>query len=278
LRTITLRDPDFLFVALPDFDRTAHLFGPDSNQARRAALEADRQIGRLVAFVKRRGAWAHTVLILTADHGFQSIEPRRDVRNFYPLVFFGRELSRAGLLDLIPVSAGGMEFVSLAGAAPRTLDGSSAERLRDAQTLALAQPEIEDACYRLPNPADGGAAFTCDVRHPTWRLDHPHTGELVLTTRPHYTFADPFGTRALGLAGDHGGPGQSSIPIIVTGGDPRIRAQIVEPGGAIQSAENPDVGATAAWLLGVRAPRTITGRAVAETLRGRVLSEAFRRD
>jgi hypothetical protein len=203
------------------------------------------------------------------------VRPLPAFGNAYPLVSFGRELRRAGLADLVPVSEGGMEFIGLAGAAPKKLDLEQAERLRRARALALEQPEIEEACYRLPNPADGGEAFTCAVRHPTWRLDHPRAGELVLTTRPHYTFADPFAPRFVGLAGDHGGPGQSTIAIIVAGGDPRVRKQIVDTDGSAPQAENPDLGATAAWLLGVRMPRYVRGGVVAPALRGRVLREAF---
>src|SRR5262249_42365515 len=45
LRVLTEHEPDLLFVGLPDVDRTAHVFGPASNEARRAVLEADRQLG-----------------------------------------------------------------------------------------------------------------------------------------------------------------------------------------------------------------------------------------
>jgi hypothetical protein len=41
-------------------------------------------------------------------------------------------------------------------------------------------------------------------------------------------------------------------------------------------AENPDIGITAAWLLGVRKPRMSSGKVVPEHLAGRVLREAFR--
>jgi phosphonoacetate hydrolase len=50
LRTIAMHDPDLMFAALGDVDRTAHSFGPDSNEARKAVLEADRQIRRLVSW------------------------------------------------------------------------------------------------------------------------------------------------------------------------------------------------------------------------------------
>jgi len=272
LRVVTERDPDLLFVALPDVDRTAHVFGPASNQARRAVLEADRQLGRLVDLTRRLGIWDHLVLMVTADHGMQSVEP--DASRRYPIVLFGRELARAGLTDVWPLTSGGIEYVALAGKAPATLDHGQAERLRAVRALALAQPEIAEAWYRLPNPADGGDANTLARVHPDWRLAHPLAGELVLVAAPNCFFADPFSPHLGGLAGEHGGPGQRAIAILVTGGDPRLRpAASGDTTG--RTAANPDLGQTAAWLLGVRQPRFVNGGAVEEHLRGRVLREAF---
>ena len=272
LRVITERDPDLLFVALPDVDRTAHLFGPASNQARRAVLEADRQLGRLVDLTRRLGIWNHLVLMVTADHGMESVEP--DASRRYPIVLFGRELARAGLTDVWPLTSGGIEYVALAGKAPTALDHVQAERLRAVRALALAQPEIAEAWYRLPNPADGGDANMLARVHPDWRLAHPLAGELVLVAAPNYFFADPFSPHLGGLAGEHGGPGQRAIAILVTGGDPRLRPATRGETND-RTAANPDLGQTAAWVLGVRPPRFVSGGAVEERLRGRILREAF---
>ncbi|HSV05969.1 MAG TPA: ectonucleotide pyrophosphatase/phosphodiesterase [Candidatus Binatus sp.] len=272
LRVITERDPDLLFVALPDVDRTAHLFGPASNQARRAVLEADRQLGRLVDLTRRLGIWNHLVLMVTADHGMESVEP--DPSRRYPIVLFGRELARAGLTDVWPLTSGGIEYVALAGKAPTALDHVQAERLRAVRALALAQPEIAEAWYRLPNPADGGDANMLARVHPDWRLAHPLAGELVLVAAPNYFFADPFSPHLGGLAGEHGGPGQRAIAILVTGGDPRLRPAARGETND-RTAANPDLGQTAAWVLGVRPPRFVSGGAVEERLRGRILREAF---
>jgi type I phosphodiesterase/nucleotide pyrophosphatase len=275
LQTFALEDPDFVFTALPDVDLTSHLFGPDSNETRRAVLDADRQIGRLVDVLKRRKAWERTVLIVTADHGFQSVTADPAAHRPYPLIFFGRELLRAGVQDVTAFSNGGVEFVAFPGTPPQRVDLAAGERLKAIRTLALAQPEIAEAWYRLPNPADGDDAFTLDHVHPDWRLTHPRVGELILVAQPHYSFGDPYTPHILGLAGDHGAPGQSHIPILITGGDKRIRTQTVDPEGSIPQAANPDIGATAAWLLGVRMPRTLAGKPVPPALAGRVLREAF---
>jgi hypothetical protein len=275
LRTIAVHDPQFMFAALPDVDRTGHLCGPDAQETRKAVLEADRQLRRLIGTLKERGSWAETVLMITADHGMTSVEPNPGEGRAYPLLFFGRELARNGFADVALVSSGGVEFLLLPSAPPPALSPADAQRLAQLRALALAQPEVAEAWYRLPNPRDGGEALTLAHAHPDWHLDHARAGELVLVAQPHYQFSDPFFPRFTGLLGNHGGPGESHIPILITGGDPRVRAQIIAADAGVVSAANPDLGATAAWLLGVRMPRLTSGKPVPKALSGRVLREAF---
>jgi hypothetical protein len=58
----------------------------------------------------------------------------------------------------------------------------------------------------------------------------------------------------------------------LTGGYEKLRRVVVE---AEPQAANPDLGVTAAWLLGIRPPRHLNGDAVPPKLRGRILNEAF---
>ena len=275
IRTVALNDPDLLFVALPDVDRTEHAFGPDSAEARRAILRVDEEIRRLVGAVKAQGTWGDTVLFVTADHGMQSVVPDRTAGQPYPLILFGRELLRNGFDDLIVLSRGGIESVFLPGTPPARFDTPAGERLAAVRRLALAQPEIAEAWYRVPNPSDGGDVTTLARAHPDWRLDHPQAGDLVLVARRHCHFGDPFEPATAGLLGNHGGPEQEAIPLVISGGDPRIRAQTiaVDPSGV--PATNADIGATVLWLLHLRPTRMITGAPVPEALAGRVLREAF---
>jgi hypothetical protein len=216
--------------------------------------------------------------MITADHGMANIAPSPDAGRAYPLLFFGRDLARAGIGDVMMLSAGTLETIALPGDAPSSLDAKSGELLARIRALALAQPEIAEAWYRLSNPADGGDRYTVGSAHPDWHADHPRMGELLLVARPGYAFADPFTAHAAGMSGMHGGPDTMHIPIIVTGGYPRLRGRVVDLDGPIPQASNPDIGATAAYLLGVRLPRLLSGRAIPAPLVGRVLREAFRDD
>lgn len=266
------RRVDLLFVALPDVDRTSHVFGPESHQARAAMLEADRQVTRLVGALKRDGAWDETVLMITSDHGFVSVAADAAAGRPYPVVTIGRSLAEVGL-DAATVGvlgAGGLETLVLRGGD----DPATLARLRK---QVLAQPGVIEAWYRAPNPADGGEAFTLGRAHPDWRMSHPRVGDLVLAAAPGHHFVDPFSNWAAAMSGTHGGPDVQAIPIVVTGGHPWLRRE--RPGGSAgaAAAANPDLGATAAWLLDVPAPRMVDGGKVPDAVRGRVLEEAFAR-
>jgi arylsulfatase A-like enzyme len=275
IRVVALENPDVLFVALPDVDRTEHVFGPESAEARRAIVAADDEIKRLIAVAKAQGSWPETVLIVTADHGMQSVAPDPAAGRPYPLVLFGRELLRSGFGDLIPLSRGSIESVFLSGTPPIAFDGTVGERLAAVRRLALSQPEVAEAWYRLPNPADGGDTSTLAHTHPDWRLDDPQAGDLLLVARPHYQFGDPFEPSTAGVLGNHGGAEQQDIPLIVAGGVRRVRAQVIAADASSTPAANPDVGATVLWLLGMRRPHTIANTPVPEALTGRALREAF---
>lgn len=275
VRTVALDDPDVLFVALPDVDRTEHVFGVDSPEARRAILRADEEIRRLIGAAKAQASWNETILFVTADHGMQSVAPEPAAGRPYPLIVFGHELRSNGLDGLVLLSRGGIESVFLSGTPPTSLDTASAERLAAARRLALAQPEIGEAWYRLPNPTDGGETTTVAHAHPDWHLDHPQAGDLVLIARPHCHFGDPFDPSTAALVANHGGPDTQNIPVIVAGGSPRVRSQLIAADASGGVATNPDIGATVLWLLNLRPTRMISGDAVPEALAGRVLREAF---
>jgi hypothetical protein len=197
LRTLATEEPEFLFANLGDVDRTAHVYGPQSVQARKAILEADRQVARIVGALEDSGRWTRTILVVTADHGFSDVAPALERPS--PTLSFGRELRRAGI------------------------DG------------ALSQPEVSEALYRTPNPIDGGDEHTIRARHPDWKLAHPRIGELVLIAKPGHHFNDPVGTGTARMRGTHGGPEDRAIPLLWVGGTDRLPRSRIE-GDAVPSA------------------------------------------
>jgi predicted AlkP superfamily pyrophosphatase or phosphodiesterase len=272
LRIIAQEGPRLLFVSLPTVDFLSHHFGPDSHEARGGILKADHQIGRLVKSLKARGLWQEVVLMLTADHGFASVMPKEG--SPYPSFSFGEELAREGIEDVMAVSDGGIEHIYLRDLDPAssTLNKEAAERLKTVRDLALRQPEVEEVLYRLANQQDGEERYCFDTVYTDWRLSHPRVGEMILVARSGYYFNDPFRPGIARWRGYHGSMREQQIPIVITGGYAKIQAQVLQEG---EKAANPDLGMTAAWLLGLREPRYVSGEPVPDILQGRVLSEAF---
>ncbi len=66
--------PDILFVGLVAVNIVGHKWGPESVEIAECFRETDRQIGRVVDFLKRRGELDETLFIVVADHGM-SVKP-----------------------------------------------------------------------------------------------------------------------------------------------------------------------------------------------------------
>lgn len=60
-------------------DNRGHLVGPQTEDARRALREVDRQVGKVLDAIDRRGIMGSTAVVLTADHGMahQDTDPKR---------------------------------------------------------------------------------------------------------------------------------------------------------------------------------------------------------
>ena len=61
--------PDFIFIHSAEPDLTGHAEGWMSPAYLRAIERTDRMVGDVVAWVRAKGLWPRTLIILTADHG-----------------------------------------------------------------------------------------------------------------------------------------------------------------------------------------------------------------
>ncbi len=256
------RRPDFTFVNLPQVDSAGHATGTGSGAYDTAIGQADDEIERLVNELRARGR--------VGAHGDDP--PLRPLDGHHPDQDHAERhaSSAAGIPDdqYVVVQNGSVDAVYLAN---RTSPGRF-ELLKRMRAAALANPNVAEALYREPNPADGGAAHTLAGAHPGWRLAGPRSGDLVVTTKAGGAFSDPsFSSNP--IPGNHGGPQTRDNFFAVVGGGPFVR-QALPPGtpgplfdDTLQNpmqAENVDPAPTAMGLLGLFPPKDSAGRFLTE--------------
>jgi predicted AlkP superfamily pyrophosphatase or phosphodiesterase len=71
--------PRLITVWLPGADKQAHLMGMETPPVQRALAAQDKQLGRLIAGLDERGAFAHTTLLIVSDHGMGPVYRRIDL-------------------------------------------------------------------------------------------------------------------------------------------------------------------------------------------------------
>ena len=74
LEDLQLHDPDVQWITAASIDSYAHVFGhSDPPRLHQVVVAADAQIGRYVAFLKRRHMWDDRVVLVAADHGIAHV-------------------------------------------------------------------------------------------------------------------------------------------------------------------------------------------------------------
>lgn len=252
---------DVLSISLSSTDAIGHLYGPDSKELHDQILRLDRTLGAFLDTVSTLRGERKIVVALTSDHGVQPYPETtvRDpnLRRVNPASLVGRfrnELRRAGVsprafafsdngvlsLDRAAITAGRVDPDALAsrfGAAIRRVPG--VWRVESMADLAKADTLTDAVARRWVHSVGLGNG----------------TADMVVTLNP-FTY---WGTSG---AAQHGSPhdGDTKVPLILYG--PQFR------GGKYESAVRVvDVAPTLARILGV---------SPAETIDGRVLSDAIR--
>jgi predicted AlkP superfamily pyrophosphatase or phosphodiesterase len=65
--------PDYLSVSFSGVDAVHHFFGPSSLESEDMLLQTDRTLADLLAFVDQKVGLQHTLIVLSADHGFAEL-------------------------------------------------------------------------------------------------------------------------------------------------------------------------------------------------------------
>jgi predicted AlkP superfamily pyrophosphatase or phosphodiesterase len=263
------QEPDLAVMSLAQLDLASHRQGSSSEAAREALDQADAQIARLIEYLHARGRWERSIVLITGDHGFSEVRPPRGASK--PYISFTEELARSGITGLRAVSDGGVDHVYVERLNESGVVGAEAvELLRAARHLALRIPGVAEALYRVPLPEESEDA-TLGVAHPTWRLGHPRTGDLLLVAEPGVMFSESPQWRGVHLA-DHGGPGERAVPLVLCGGSGRLRRAGAPTAGPPSVV---DVAVTVSALLGLRPAQRLDGRPVSPGNRGHVLSQVL---
>jgi arylsulfatase A-like enzyme len=241
------REPDLAAINLSEVDRTAHAQGPATTaDARR---HADAAIGRLIDDLDARGRWSRSVVIVTADHGFDDVAPSE--ARPHPSIVLSERFAAAGVTGVRSVGDGGLAHVYAEAIAPNaTRAGAAAVVLGWAAAVAWREPGVAEVLSRLPVR---GVPLLADV-HPDWGLAHERAGDLLLVANPGYAFVDATDTTSPTFRGNHGSPREMRVPLVIAGGALATSAPTLDT-----PPTNADIGATIGALLGLRAPRRFDG-------------------
>lgn len=167
--------PELMFVHIWQTDSKQHEFGPDSNEAKQALLEADAQVLRLLEALRRTAEWPRTALVIVSDHGFARID-----KLMAPLVHLGaRGLGSRVWID----NAGAMSFLYLQNAGD-----TEAENIARAWfTELMADPSngIQSVLDRQAIAQGGGDpnAFLALEAAPGFSFSRDTTGEPITGTK-----------------------------------------------------------------------------------------------
>jgi predicted AlkP superfamily pyrophosphatase or phosphodiesterase len=273
------KDPDIFYIHLAGVDFIRHAYDIHSPQSVTSVMQADKEIGHLVSYLKESGKWDSSVIIITADHSFTSLKhPIHLDEVFHQKGLRGYQIVPQGAWDFI--------FLNSHKADPRSpLKPDEQTLLKKMRNLALKQPYVKEAWYRLPNPLDGGEKYTIDRVHPHWHLNHEHAGELIVVAGDHAVFIDNELFRGFWnfklIKGSHSNFVTRRIPFIIAGSEQIVKRGTIFPskpqainpaddtGILLEQAENVDITPTVLWLYGIIEEE-------GHPFQGRVLSEAFK--
>jgi len=243
--------PDVTFMWISDPDTTAHELGVGTPTTRESIALVDAQIGRIEDTLTAKGLLGRTNLIVTADHGFSTHTGTLKLAEIVQP--FARPMPD-GSPDLV-VAEGAVHF------------RGAADQARIAAIVAALQrrPEV-GAIFtrsRTPDGSEGAVAGTLSFGIVRW--NHPRSAPILVAanwTRDKNDAGYEGASTQSGVAG-HGtsSPHDMHIPLVAAGPD------FLEHATSDAPTSNADLAPTLLRLLGIAAPKEMTGRVIEEGLR-----------
>jgi arylsulfatase A-like enzyme len=247
-----------LWLAEPDFSQ--HATGPGSAQSLAAIASSDRNLGRVLVELDRRGLLDTTDVFVVSDHGFSTVAWKVDVA--VELSLAGFHTGRVALGGLKP---GEVMVVSNGGSSLLYVGGHDPDVCR--RLAAFLQIQDWTGVVFSREPLDG--TFPLSEAH----VDSPEAPDLVASLR--WT-GDRSQTGAPGLqtsdlsptakkVGNHASLSAYDMHNTLVAAGPDLRRGVVDtlPSG------NTDIAPTALWILGLRDEAAkMDGRVLGEALSG----------
>ncbi len=245
-----------LWLSEPDFSQ--HAAGPGAAQSLAAVRSSDANLGRIIAYLDKRGLRDTTDIFVVSDHGFSTIAWKVDVAAELSTAGFHTERVALGGLkpgDVMVVSEGGSSLLYVGGHDP------------DVCRRLAAYLQIQDWTGVVFSRAPLDGTFPLAEAH----IDSPEAPDLVVSLHWTHGRSD---TGAPGLqtsdlapsakkVGNHASLSPYDMHNTLVAAGPDLRRGVVDtlPSG------NTDLAPTALWILGLRDD--------AARMDGRVLGEAL---
>ncbi len=172
--------PRLVTVWLRGADADAHRWGIQTSAVHRALLAQDAALGRLVAGLDARGAFAHTTLLIVSDHVLAPVHRRLDLGAALRSAGVKGQVSGAGGMATIRVEKG-QGFAGRAVAVARRIGLEAWPREQTPRELRARHPRFGDVVAVAPV----GAAIHSALGPPMYgshgyRPEHPSMGALFL--------------------------------------------------------------------------------------------------
>ncbi len=255
------RVADFLSVSFSGVDAVNHFFGPSSLENEDMILQLDRTLADLLKFIDSRVGLAHTLVVLSADHGMAELPEYKaelgfDAGRLTPDVIleaaarFGKQAY--GREDLVKFYYRPFIYLDEDVLAAADLDK---EKMASAMATALTlEPGIHLAITPLGLEQSPDSKLLQQVRNNI----HPvRSGDIYIVQEPYW-----FNFDRGPVAGMHGSPWNydTHVPVIFAGSG--IASQVI-----YRQIQPADVAPTLAALLGMSPPASAHGTVLPEVFR-----------
>jgi len=244
--------PDYLSISLSAVDYVGHAYGPNSAEYADTVVRLDAALGRFLEFIDQRVGMAHTLIVLSADHGVDEIPEVRQAQGYdagrlYPDKILERadsvlkrrfKVSDTLVAAFVPPNV----YLDCSKIAALRLDATVvesalAEELREVPGIAYAITRTDLMTGRVPQ--------TALMRQVQRGFYAPRSGDVVIVQKQFwFMYVDPECCGAM-----HGSPYSydTFVPVVFAGNG-------LGPAKIGRPVEPASIAPTIAALLGIMAP------------------------